>query len=109
MCENCFTEEVNSFTDLKSWNSFDLELTKRLADGKMKELKFINDGKRDKDDGKYIYKCLSCGEEWKLREPTDGLGGYFLKVSSVEKVINKLTIGWIIGLVIFIIIRMIFG
>jgi hypothetical protein len=52
-------------------------LTQKLAENKLKNIEFSNDGLRDKDDGKYIYKCTSCEEIWKLKEPNENFGGGF--------------------------------
>ncbi len=46
----------------------------------MKNVEFKLDGKRDKDDGEYIYECLVCGEKWKLKEPDYSFRGYFLQI-----------------------------
>ena len=98
MCDNCFTTERKSFPDEKTWTSFDLKLTKKLGEGKMKNIKFVQDGQRDKDDGQYIYECLTCGEKWKLKDPDNAFRGYFLKLSTLDKVTTRLTTWQIIGL-----------
>lgn len=98
MCDNCFTTERKSFPDAKTWTSFDLELTKKLGEGKMRNIKFVQDGQRDKDDGQYIYECLTCGEKWKLKDPDNAPEGYFLKLSTLDKVTTRLTTWQIIGL-----------
>jgi hypothetical protein len=79
MCPNCFEEEISSFSSEREWQSFDLLLTKKLGGNKMKKVEFRPDGERDKDDGEYIYKCLTCGERWRLKEPDYSFRGYFLK------------------------------
>jgi len=79
MCNNCFETEYNSFPSEKEWLDFDLELTKKLGSNKMKNLDFKHDGKRDKDDGEYIYECLTCKQKWKLKDPDYSFRGYFLK------------------------------
>lgn len=79
MCNNCFEIEYNSFPSEKEWLIFDLELTKKLGSQKMKYLEFKNDGKRDKDDGVYIYECLICNQKWKLKDPDYSFRGYFFK------------------------------
>lgn len=89
MCDNCFISETPSFPDEKTWISFDFELTKKLGQGKMKIIKFVNDRQREKDDGEYIYQCLSCGENWKLRDPDNAFRGYFLKLSTVDKIVTR--------------------
>lgn len=111
MCDNCFMTEIKSFPDEATWNSFDLELTKKLGQGKMKNIKFVNDGQRDKDDGQYIYECLTCGEKWKMKDPDNAFRGYFLKLSTVDKLTTSLTLGQKIGLGFLglIIIRVIYG
>lgn len=79
MCNNCFEREYNSFPSEEDWLAFDLELTKKLGSNKMKNLEFRRDGKRDKDDGDYIYECLVCKQKWKLKDPDYSFRGYFLK------------------------------
>jgi hypothetical protein len=82
MCKDCFEYEIKSFQDKLSWDKFDLELTKKLGTGKLKQDKFVGDGQRDKDDGFYIYKCESCGQKWKLKDALYDLkGAYFQKES----------------------------
>jgi hypothetical protein len=110
MCDNCFLAEIKSFPDETTWTSFDLELTKKLGQGKMKNIKFVHDGQRDKDDGQYIYECLACGEKWKMKDPDNAFRGYFLKLSTLEKVTTNLNWGQIfwLGLIGLIIIRVIY-
>ena len=78
MCPDCFEKEFKSFPSEKEWQEFDLLLTKKLGSNKMIEIEFRADGKRDKDDGEYIYECLACREKWKLKEPDYSFRGYFL-------------------------------
>lgn len=80
MCEDCYDIEHKSFPNEKIWLDFDLELTKKLGKSKMKYVKFNRNGARDKDDGKYVYKCNSYKQRWKLKEPDYSFRGYFLKV-----------------------------
>jgi len=79
MCTDCFSKEVVAFSTEEDWLKFDLELTKKLGANKMKNTSFEPDGKRDKDDGEYIYQCNSCKQNWKLKEPDYSFRGYFLK------------------------------
>lgn len=79
MCPNCFEKEYKAFPSEKVWQEFDLLLTKKLGSNRMKQIEFRSDGKRDKDDGEYIYKCLVCGEKWRLKEPDYSFRGYLLK------------------------------
>lgn len=81
MCDNCFTIEYNSFLSEKEWLEFDLELTKKLGSNNLKNFEFNRDGKRDKDDGEYIYECMSCKQKWKLKDPDYSFRGYFLKTT----------------------------
>jgi hypothetical protein len=83
MCNNCFTTEINLFPSEKTWISFDLELTKKLSQGKMKFVKSIQD-EHIIMGGYTIYECLSCGEKWKVNEPDNAFRGYFLKLSTTE-------------------------
>lgn len=80
MCENCFNKEIDSFSTEEGWLKFDLELTKKLGNQKMKHMKFNPDGARDKDDGEYIYECNFCHQKWKLKDPDHSFRGYFLKI-----------------------------
>lgn len=109
MCNNCFLAEIKSFPDEKSWASFDLDLTKRLGGGKMKSVKFVNDG-HGKDDGYYIYECLSCKEKWKLRDPDNADRGYFLRLSTVDQIVSRLTTGKkvVLSILVLIIARVIY-
>ena len=86
MCDNCFKEEIKSFPDQVTWDTFDLELTKRLGQGKIKEVQFVRDMFRDKDDGYYIYQCLTCRQGWKMKDPDNTFRGYFLKISILDKI-----------------------
>lgn len=79
MCSDCFEQEIPSFPTENSWLEFDLELTKKLGSSKMQKTDFKPDGKRDKDDGEYIYKCNSCGQVWRLKDPDYSFRGYFLR------------------------------
>lgn len=109
MCNDCFPAEIKSFPDERSWTSFDLSLTKKLGEGKMKSLKFVHDG-HGKDDGYYIYECLSCKEKWKLEDPDNARRGYFLKLSTVDAIITRLTT-WqkvVLGFLILIVGRVIY-
>ena len=92
MCDNCFITEINSFPDNASWLKFDLDLTKKLGLGKLKYIKFIQDGRFDKDDGKYIYHCLICDDRWKLKEPSGSFRGYLRQLSRFEKFSINLTV-----------------
>ena len=107
MCDDCFKTEIKSFPDETTWNSFDLDLTKKLGEGKMKNIEFINDGQRDKDDGVYIYECLTCGEKWKMKDPSNAFRGYFLKLSMVDKVTKQLSV-WQIVFIGIIVIKVIY-
>jgi hypothetical protein len=113
MCDNCFNTEIKSFPDETTWTSFDLALTQKLGQGKMKAIKFVPDGKRDKDDGEYIYECLVCGERWKLKDPDNAFRGYFLKLSTLDNVKVKLTakqklISVMLVILFFVIIRLVY-
>ena len=54
MCNDCFGTEIKLFKDKSTWTSFDFELTKKIEQGKIKHIKFIQDRFRDKDDGEDI-------------------------------------------------------
>jgi hypothetical protein len=89
MCDNCFTSEIPIFPDKHSWDKFDLELTKKISEGILKEFEFIRDTWRDKDDGFFQYQCQSCGQKWKMKDPDlpwdpAGFHGYFLKTSRLK-------------------------
>ena len=79
MCSDCFEKEYTAFPTENEWLEFDLELTKKLGSNKMQNTDFRPDVKRDKDDGIYIYKCNSCGQKWKLKDPDYSFRGYFLR------------------------------
>ncbi len=71
MCNSCFENEYNSFKTEKEWLDFDLQLVKKLGSGKMEHQGQVS--------GEYHYKCLSCLENWKLKDPDHGFRGYFKK------------------------------
>jgi hypothetical protein len=79
MCIECFEIEYKLFMTEKEWNTFDLLLTKKLSSNKMILVNFERDCKRNKDDGEYIYQCLTCNQRWKLKDPDNAFRGYFLK------------------------------
>jgi hypothetical protein len=83
MCNDCFTSEVNSFPDEKFWLSFDLELTKKLGQRKMKFVKSVQDENIIMG-GHTIYECLTYGEKWKLNDPDNAFRGYLFKLSTPE-------------------------
>lgn len=80
MCNDCFDKEYKSFPSEKEWLDFDMELCKKLGSNKMMNLEFKHDKKRNKDDGEYLYQCLSCKQIWKLKDPDYSFRGYFLKL-----------------------------
>lgn len=109
MCQKCFNTEYSSFPSEQDWLDFDLELSEKIisANG-LKQIRFISDGKRDKDDGEYVYQCQSCQTIWKLKDPDYAIRGYFLKVESNNPLLNTSRSGeetfWRIGILTFIII-----
>lgn len=88
MCNDCLPAEIKSFPDEKSWTGFDLNLIRKLGEGKMKSVKFVSRSTVKMMD---IYECLSCKEKWKLSDPDNAYRGYFLKLSTVEDVMVGLT------------------
>ena len=89
MCKDCFDIEYSSFPSEDDWIKFDLVLTKKLGSGKMIDAGFVRDMKRDKDDGEYLYACLTCGQHWKLRDPDYADRGYFLRGKKKTTTANK--------------------
>jgi hypothetical protein len=83
MCNDCFTSEINFFSDERTWLTFDFELTKKLSQLRMKFVMSVHD-KHIPMGGHTIYECLTCGEKWKLNDPDNAFRGYFLKLSTAE-------------------------
>jgi hypothetical protein len=115
MCDNCFTTEIFKFESQKQWTAFDLELTQKLGQGKLKQTG-INGRRIDGDEQfKYVYQCLTCGQEWELDELHDHGDGHFLKLSTYKKLTarqrNNRQLGLFILLliIVFILVRVIFG
>lgn len=78
MCENCFKDEIKYFLTKEEWDQFDLDLTRKLGSGKLKQVGFKPDRERDKDDGVYFYQCHSCGQKWMLKDALFDLEGAYL-------------------------------
>ncbi|MFY0608599.1 MAG: hypothetical protein JXR10_17915 [Cyclobacteriaceae bacterium] len=76
-CASCFKSKISEFIDERTWLEFDLELTKRLGNGRMQHVKSVHDGIPDMDGEYTIYQCMNCKTKWKLKEPYDRGGGYF--------------------------------
>ena len=90
MCDNCFNREVKPFPDKASWEKFDIELTTKISEGKLKEVAFNMDLWKHMDDGYYQYQCQSCGQHWMLKDPDlpwdpAGFHGSLLKTSGIKK------------------------
>jgi hypothetical protein len=79
MCDQCFKEEIESFSTQETFEKFDLELTKKIANDKsIKMGRFVNTAW--KDIGYQIYECIACGQLWKLSTPDHSDKGYFLRL-----------------------------
>lgn len=78
MCTDCFQKEYVSFLTEREWLDFDLNLSKKLVDGKMIYINSKSDGQRPIDDYEYYYECFSCHQKWKLKVPEFSLRGHFL-------------------------------
>ena len=90
MCNDCFPAEIRSFPDEAAWTNFDLALTQKLAQGKLRYLRFVPDRLRGKDDGAYLYVCRSCGQQWKLKAQDEDISGYFRPLTVVGRLLVRL-------------------
>ncbi len=91
MCNQCFTAQRKSFPDKESWTSFDLALTRKLVYGKMKSTVYVPAGKSASAYGKYIYTCLSCGEQWKVKDSDNNFNGHLLPMTMLDKLTVHMT------------------
>lgn len=114
MCPNCFTKEINRFENLPQWQAFDLELSNRLAQGKLTQIRVVNTGQRDGEEISYVYECVTCRQKWKLEEPHDHGDGYFVNLSTFENLFlreqngRRLAMMMVIILIVFVLLRVIF-
>lgn len=113
MCDNCFTIEIKKFKDLEHWTAFDLELSQKLAEGKLKQIRVVSRWRQDEEEILYVYQCATCGQKWKLEEP-ERSDGHFLRLSTFESLFTREVrdrqIGLIVlvGIVVLIVIKTIF-
>lgn len=79
MCEKCFNTEIQYFETPADFEEFDLLLTKKIGNEKSIQMgEFVNTAW--KDIGYQIFKCVACGQLWKLLKPGYSERGYFLWV-----------------------------
>jgi len=115
MCDNCFTTEILKFESQKQWTNFDLELTQKLGQEKLKQIRFNGRRVEGNEQFQYIYKCMTCGQEWELKEPHDHGDGYFLKLTTSRNLATRqlnnrqLALLVLILVIVFVIIRVMFG
>ena len=83
MCDNCFEKEISKFNSYKEFDSFDLELTKKVSTDK---LTIIEDSPNERGvfPNYTIYKCQSCLTTWYLSEPDHAWRGFFLKKETAK-------------------------
>ncbi len=114
MCDKCFTTEISKFKDHKHWTTFDLDLSQKLGQGKIKQIRVVSKGRPGDEEELYVYQCSTCGQKWKLEEPHDHGDGYFIKLSTFDNLVTRQLSNrqliWIVLIMVigFIIIRAIF-
>jgi hypothetical protein len=114
MCDNCFTTEIRKFKDQKQWTTFDLELSQKLGQEKLKQIRVVSKIRQGDEEELYVYQCVTCGQKWKLEEPHDHGDGHFIKLSTFENLVTRqlsnrqLAFLALIVVVVFIIVRAIF-
>ncbi len=74
MCPSCFEIQYESFANAKEWQEFDWLLKLKVGGGK---LKYVSEN----DKGEYVYQCLECKQQWKLKEPDRDERGLFLPLN----------------------------
>lgn len=115
MCNNCFLNEIDKFENANQWESFDVELSNKLGQGKLHQIKVVTRIlKYGEEEIFYVYECSTCQQKWKLEEPGDHSDGHFIKYSTFQQLArrqlkNRQVIALIIlAVIIYVIIRAIF-
>ena len=90
MCNDCFPAEIRSFPDAVAWTNFDLALTQKLAQGKMRYRRSVSGSQRGTDGGVHLYECRSCGQQWKLKDQDSDTGGYFRSLTLLGRLLVRL-------------------
>lgn len=86
MCNNCFLTEVTRFGNARQWESFDLELSNKLGQGKLQQIEVVNRLREyGEEESFYVYQCSTCGQKWELEEPGDQRDGHFLMSSTSQQ------------------------
>ena len=87
MCDSCFNQEIKSFASQRDFESFDLSLTKKLANEKtIEHVKFVTISEIQIDNRDYekvgytVFKCLKCGQLWGLHDPDQADRGFFIRL-----------------------------
>lgn len=75
MCESCFNSEISSFRTADQWVDFQYELAKKLGFGLMR---YSADNVRN--EGTFVYECVTCHQNWELNLPDGGAGGHFVTI-----------------------------
>jgi hypothetical protein len=106
--------EIKGFRGQKQWTTFDMELSQKLGQGKLKQIKVVSKRRQDHEEELYVYQCMTCGQKWKLEEPHDHGDGHFVKLSTFQNLITRqlsnrhFAFLLLIVVVVFIIARTIF-
>jgi hypothetical protein len=115
MCDNCFTTEIKKFENRTQWTTFDLELTQKLGQGKLKEIRVVNKRRQGDEYELHVYQCATCGQKWKLQDQDNHPEGYFIKLTTFDNLVTRqlkdrqIALLVLLVVVIFIEIRVISG
>ena len=115
MCDNCFTTEIKKFENRKQWTAFDLELTQKLGQEKLKEIRVVNKRRQGDEYELHFYQCATCGQKWKLQDQDNHPEGYFIKLTTFDNLITRqlkdrqIALLVLVVVVIFIAIKVISG
>jgi hypothetical protein len=74
MCENCWTAEVNAFTDESDWSQCNAAVAGKLEGGTLRHNGITHEHS--------IYECAVCGEFWKLATPVAFPGGHLVRMKT---------------------------
>lgn len=85
MCDSCFSAEIESFEDFRSFEKFDLELIQKIETNKNPNgLKVIETNSFYSGFSFQILKCNTCGTVWWFSIPDNSWRGCFLKEGNAK-------------------------
>jgi len=115
MCDDCFRTEIKKFTNQAQWTTFDLELSNKLGQGKLRQVQADDSKTPTYEKIFHIYRCSTCGQNWKLEEPDDHSDGHFLKLSTFQNLYKRreltnrqVGLGLLIMVIVYFVVRAIF-